>query len=343
MKMAPIYRELTKIERFKTLILHTGQHYDYDMSRVFFEDLDVPDPDFYLDVRGGTQSAQTSLIMKRSEEVLMQVLPDLVVVFGDVNSTLGVSIVAKKLKLTLAHVESGLRSFDRTMPEEINRIVTDTISDILFTTEKDANDNLIREGHTSDQIFFVGNTMIDSLIYILEKNRKRENPPIHSNYAVLTLHRPSNVDNKEKLRSIMEAVLTGTDGLEIIFPIHPRTYSNMEKFGLSALMQRIKTIPPQSYKNFIDLIKDAAIVITDSGGIQEETTFLGAKCVTVRENTERPITIKIGTNTLAGTDRGGIVNSIKQALLAKKQHAIPPLWDGKASVRIRQIIENLKL
>lgn len=339
MKLAPIYHEFKKNTSHELYLMHTGQHYDFEMSKIFFEDLDLPEPDFYLNVKRKDSIKQIADIIEETENIVLKIKPHMVFVFGDVNSTLAIAIGAKKLKVLLSHVEAGLRSFDKTMPEEINRIVVDTISDIHFATEKDAVLNLKREGHSEDSIFLVGNTMIDSLIYIMRKipnNEKRA-----KNYILLTLHRPHNVDNKENLSNILSAVNEARDGMEVIFPVHPRTRKNIEKFGLKDELKEFTVLPPVGYRDFIKLMKNAKLVITDSGGIQEETTYLGVPCITVRDNTERPITIEIGTNTLAGTDKNKILKTIQYVLKNDKKGKIPPLWDGKAAERIRKITEKL--
>ena len=338
MKLAPLYHEFKKSTSFELFVMHTGQHYDFEMSRVFFEDLDLPEPDFYLRVHEEEPIKQIAYIMQKAEDVALKVKPHLVFVFGDVNSTMAVAIGIKKLKIMLAHVEAGLRSFDRDMPEEINRIIVDTVSDIHFVTEKDAVLNLKREGHLDNTIFFVGNTMIDALLYI---NKKIPQDEKKEDYVLLTLHRPQNVDNRERLMNILSAVEEATGGIKIIFPIHPRTRKNIERFGVWDMLRAFHIIPPQGYREFIRLMKSAKMVITDSGGIQEETTFLGIPCVTVRDNTERPITVEIGTNTLAGTDRDKIINTIRFVLEHPKEGRVPPLWDGKAAERIRRITEGL--
>ena len=363
MKIAPLMREMSRYQkRFDQLLLHTGQHYDYEMSKSFFNDLKLTEPDIYLGIGSGTHAEQTGKIMIKFERVCFQEKPDLVVVAGDVNSTIACALVAAKLCITIAHIEAGLRSFDRTMPEEINRILTDQISDYLFTTCEDANQNLIKEGIAENKIFFVGNAMIDTLLIhieiakksvILEKLRLRKNNNIKK-YALVTLHRPSNVDNPRILKGILNALNELAREIPIIFPAHPRTIKQVKKFrlqeminyednflsnGLNKTDRNILTFPPLGYLDFISLISNATIVLTDSGGIQEETTILGIPCLTLRASTERPITVKEGTNILVGNDPDKIMhtalNVLKNGRIRKK---IPKFWDGKASERIMKIL-----
>ncbi len=338
MKLAPLYREFKKHTSFELYVMHTGQHYDFEMSKVFFEDLDLPDPDFYLGINKSSSIHQIAEIMKKTEEVAMNLRPDMTFVFGDVNSTMAISVAVKKIKIKLAHVEAGLRSFDRSMPEETNRIIVDTISDIHFVTEKSGIENLKREGHAENSIFLVGNTMIDSLVYVLKKIH-----PVNDTepYILLTLHRPHNVDIKENLLNILSAIKEARGNLRVIFPAHPRTKKNIEKFGLSDFLNDFEIIPPMGYRAFVKLMKNAKLVITDSGGIQEETTYLGIPCITVRDNTERPITVEMGTNTLAGTSKDSIIRTIQKVLKYGKKGKIPPLWDGKTAMRIRKITEEI--
>src|SRR5690554_6184635 len=343
MKIAPIIRELQRGSYpLEYKLVHTGQHYDKEMSDVFFEELEIPPPDYHLDVGSGSHAEQTAKVMVRFEEICMKDRPDLVMVVGDVNSTLACSIVAKKLGIKVAHVEAGLRSRDMTMPEEVNRIVTDAISDYFFVTEKSGIDNLLAEGKPNGAIFFVGHVMIDNLFHQVEKlQRLPENSfetadfkRRHPSYGVVTLHRPSNVDDPETLAGIIEALAEVSAELPLIFPIHPRTQANIGKFGLE-IPESIVTTKPLSYMEFLNLFKDARLVLTDSGGIQEETTALGIPCITLRENTERPITVEEGTNILVGSDPVRIVAEARKALkgLAATGRK-PELWDGKASARI---------
>lgn len=364
MKMAPIHKEFEKQsavggqQAVEHLICHTGQHYDEKMSKVFFNDLELPKPDFYLGAGSGSHAEQTAKIMIEFEKVLLQVKPDIVMVYGDVNSTVACSLVAAKMGVKIAHVESGLRSFDRTMPEEINRIVTDHLSDYLFVTEKSGVENLKHEGIPEEKIFFVGNTMIDSLIHYLPKAEKSEILKTYNllvpakseltdeagqptNYILVTLHRPSNVDNEENVKEIINLLNKLAEKRKIIFPMHPRTKAVIEKLNLILNINIVLT-DPIGYIDFLALMKNAELVITDSGGIQEETTFLGVQCITVRDNTERPITVEIGTNQLIGTDleKVGIVASDILERTIKKGN-IPDLWDGNTAQRIKENISNL--
>jgi UDP-N-acetylglucosamine 2-epimerase (non-hydrolysing) len=346
MKIAPIYREALKYNQVQCKIVHTGQHYDYEMSEAFFEDLELPKPDFFLSAGSGTHAVQTAKIMVTFEELCQNEMPDLVIVVGDVNSTLACSVVAKKLLIEVAHVEAGLRSFDMTMPEEINRMVTDSISDYFFVTEESGAANLIKEGKSKDRIHFVGNVMIDNLFYqagkldgdVLRRFPTSEIKEKLEDYAFLTLHRPSNVDTKLGFREIAEALNAIADKMPILFPVHPRTKKMIDEFNLS-LSNNISLFSPLSFKESLFLWKTARVVLTDSGGLQEETTALGVPCVTIRENTERPITIKMGTNILAGIKKESILNAFEKAVARPKdQFKVPPKWDGKAAERIWKIL-----
>lgn len=364
MKVAPVYHALNKNSNFISRIVHTGQHYDLNMSRTFFKDLNLPTPYINLGVGSGTHAEQTSEVMIAYEKLLMKEQPDLVIVVGDVNSTLACSLAAVKLCIPLAHIESGLRSFDRTMPEEINRILTDQISDFLFTTCEDANQNLKAEGISEDKIFFVGNVMIDSLqnhinraknSNILERLGLRKENTVKK-FALVTLHRPSNVDDRETLKGILNALNEISNKIEVIFAAHPRTLKQIEKYGLFRLIdyhedvafsgseirsQKTKVFPPFSYLDFLNLMSNSTITLTDSGGIQEETTILGIPCLTIRGNTERPITIKEGTNRLVGNDLHKIKEAVFNLLDNYNPKKIrPKLWDGKAATRISTIIYN---
>jgi UDP-N-acetylglucosamine 2-epimerase (non-hydrolysing) len=340
MKVAPIIRAMQRhAHPFESVLVHTGQHYDARMSDSFFRDLDMPTPDHNLEVGSGSHAAQTAAVMTRIEPVLQAAAPDLVLVVGDVNSTLAATITAKKLNLRVAHVEAGLRSGDRTMPEEINRLCTDAISDDLFTTDRMADANLIREGVSADRIHFVGNVMIDSLMAALPAARKIGSAERMSlpavGYAVLTLHRPANVDDPAKLAEIMDAILDATGDLPIVFPAHPRTAEKLTALPRVQAAARLKIIEPLGYLEFLSLLTTARIVLTDSGGLQEETTVLGVPCVTLRENTERPITLEHGANRLAGVSRDGIMAAIGAALAMPAQaFPAPEHWDGKAAERI---------
>ena len=343
MKIAPIVREMRRrADEFQPLIVHTGQHYDEAMSDSFFHDLGIPAPDFHLEVGSHSHTVQTARIMMAFEPVVLQEKPDWVLVVGDVNSTIACALVCSKLGVKVAHVEAGLRSRDRTMPEEINRILTDAISDLLLTTSEDADENLRQEGVAAEKIKFVGNVMIDSLFYNLEKSRdskvRRNLGLCDKDYAVLTLHRPSNVDEREVFSGLLDALIEISEKIPIIFPVHPRTRGNIEKFGFGERVKNsnIQLIEPLGYLDFMNLYSAARLVLTDSGGLQEETTALGIPCLTLRENTERPITIELGTNQLVGTNPA----KIKQAAFEivenseQRQTKIPPLWDGHAAERI---------
>jgi UDP-N-acetylglucosamine 2-epimerase (non-hydrolysing) len=349
MKIAPIVRELQKHRTtFDFRIVHTGQHYDREMSDVFFEELEIPNPDHYLDVGSGSHAEQTAKIMVRFEKVCEEEKPDLVLVVGDVNSTLACSIVAKKLHVPVAHVEAGLRSGDLRMPEEINRLVTDSISDYFFVTEKSGLDHLRAEGKPESAIFFVGHVMIDNLFHQIEKLDRMDRSGLLSEalkrqypeYGVMTLHRPSNVDNRENLENIVRALGVIAAKLPLIFPIHPRTQANLDQFGLT-LPDGIVTTRPLPYMDFLNLFKDARIALTDSGGLQEETTALGIPCLTLRENTERPITAEEGTNIVVGADPARIVAEAEKILQGQgKAGKRPDLWDGHAAERIVQILST---
>ena len=347
MKIAPIHFEFLKYnDSIQHLICHTGQHYDEKMSKIFFQDLNISEPDFYLGVGSGSHAVQTAAIMTEFEKIVIAEKPDLVIVVGDVNSTIACSLVAKKMNIPVAHVEAGLRSFDRTMPEEINRILTDSIADFLFVTEQSGIDNLKKEGVDENKIFLTGNVMIDSLVQNLPKI---DSSPILASlglekgeYILCTLHRPANVDNKESLEKILTALNSFAQKKKIIFPVHPRTRANMKQFGIGKdLSSNLLITDPIGYIDFLCLIKNAILIITDSGGIQEETTFLGVPCLTLRDNTERPVTITTGTNYLIGTDVSKLDSIITEILNGKmKKASIPPFWDGKAAERICSILVN---
>lgn len=344
-KIAPIHKSFQKYSsEIEHLICHTGQHFDEKMSKVFFDELQMPKPDFHLGISGGSHAVQTAKIMVEFEQVLLKEKPDLVIVPGDVNSTIAASLVAVKLHIPVAHVESGLRSFDRKMPEEVNRVLTDEISDYLFVTEKSGLENLNNEGIDSSKVFFTGNVMIDSLVNFLphiNSSKILKTLGLESkNYVLATFHRPSNVDDKENLSQLIDAVNEISKERKIVFPIHPRTTNNMKRFGLDGKLNgNIITLPPIGYIDFLALTKNAELVVTDSGGIQEETTFLGVQCITVRDNTERPITSEIGTNHMIGTNFVKVIDASILILSGqKKEGKIPDLWDGKASERIVEII-----
>ena len=366
MKIAPIFVSFEKqnqknnspfIDQF---IVHTGQHYGKEMSESFFSDLGIPDPHFNLNVGSGSHAFQTANIMLSFEGVLNELSPNLVIVVGDVNSTVACAITAKKLGIRVAHVESGLRSFDRSMPEEINRILTDSISDLLFTTEQSANINLHNEGISSENIFFVGNTMIDSLVLQLENAAQintLENINLtgsgsdHFKYGLLTMHRPANVDCPTVLAGFLESFISLSDDTPILFPAHPRTIKQIKENKLESIFSSTEEvllnkkgmvlIDPLGYYDMLNLMRSADYVITDSGGIQEETTYLGIPCFTIRENTERPVTTDHGTNILVGQNHKLLSDEVSKITTRKqKKGTIPPLWDGKASERIVDTLTN---
>lgn len=349
MKVAPIVEAMKRREReFTPLVVHTGQHYDATMSDAFFSDLDLPEPDVYLGVGSGSHAAQTAAVMKQFEPVVLQQKPDWVLVVGDVNSTLACALVCVKLGVKVAHVEAGLRSRDRTMPEEINRLLTDQVADMLFTPSADANENLLAEGISAERIRLVGNVMIDSLYKNLERSRQsriRQTLEVDDqNYAVLTLHRPSNVDDAHTFGRILGALEKISETLPIVFPVHPRTRKTITELGFGERVEKIeglRLVDPLGYIDFLNLYSGAQLVLTDSGGIQEETSVLGIPCITLRENTERPITVTMGTNTIAGTDTNKVIDAAFAALKRTTRPTINiPLWDGHAADRILDALES---
>jgi len=346
MKIAPILDEVRAFPVIHPVLVHTGQHYDRELSDVFFEELGISAPDIHMGVGSGSHAKQTARVMMEFEKVLLTERPALVVVVGDVNSTLACSLTSAKLHVPVAHVEAGLRSFDRSMPEEINRMVTDTLSSLLFTTCEDANVNLRNEGVTPERIHFVGNVMIDSLKNHIEIARQSDVLSRLSlgerNYAVLTLHRPSNVDSEEALSRIVDAVCEIQKELPVVFPVHPRTRKGLgaERFKKQLGQARnFILLDPLGYLDFLRLLLSARLILTDSGGIQEESTVLGIPCLTLRENTERPVTVSHGTNTVVGTDPERIVRETREIIAGRgKEGRVPPLWDGKASSRIAAVL-----
>nr|WP_305089238.1 UDP-N-acetylglucosamine 2-epimerase (non-hydrolyzing) [Massilia sp. YIM B04103] len=346
MKIAPIVRALQGHATLRFKIIHTGQHYDREMNEVFFEELGIPQPDLFMGAGGGSHAQQTAKIMLAFEELCLQSRPDAVLVVGDVNSTLACSIVAKKLNIPVAHVEAGLRSGDMTMPEEINRLVTDSISDWFFATEPSAVQHLTREGKPAAAIHYVGHVMVDNVLYQAGQLARTDTAAFdtaafkarHARYGVVTLHRPSNVDDAATMARLAGALRSIAADLPLIFPVHPRTRANLEKFGID-LGPQIELVGPQAYMPFLNLWKDAVVVLTDSGGLQEETTALGVPCLTLRENTERPVTVEEGSNVLVGTDPDAIVAAARQVLRGEgKQGVRPQLWDGRAAERIVAVL-----
>jgi UDP-N-acetylglucosamine 2-epimerase (non-hydrolysing) len=344
MKVAPLARAFAAHRDVRHLIVHTGQHYDEAMSDVFFHDLEIPRPDIFLGVGSGTHAEQTAKVMTAFEAVAAEHRPDAVIVVGDVNSTLACSIVCAKMSIPVAHVEAGLRSFDRTMPEEINRLVTDAVADWLFVSEPSGMENLKREGAGEEKVFFVGNVMIDTLVH--SRARAHGSAILDTlgvqagGFVLVTLHRPSNVDARESLERLITLLTRIAARSPIVFPMHPRTMKMIESFGLKdTLPAGCRTIAPQGYIDFMALLEQAACVVTDSGGIQEETTYLGIPCITLRANTERPVTISQGTNRLLGDDYDGAVAAVDLALSgAWPKGSIPDLWDGHAAERIAAIV-----
>jgi UDP-N-acetylglucosamine 2-epimerase (non-hydrolysing) len=340
MKAAPVMRALRVQVKVKQTLVHTGQHYDTSMSDVFFSQLEIPAPDVNLGVGSGSHAQQTADIMSRFEPVVQETRPDVVLVYGDVNSTVAAALVCSKLLIPVGHVEAGLRSFDRTMPEEINRLLTDQIADLLFTPSEDGDANLQREGISRDKIHRVGNVMIDSLVRLLPIAAQCRLDGLPDRYALVTLHRPSNVDDQDVLRRILGSLLEVNEQLGIVFPVHPRTRQRIAEFGIN--VAHLHLLDPQPYIEFLALQRRAAVVITDSGGIQEETTYLGVPCLTLRNSTERPVTVTLGTNILVGQDGMKLRAELSKILAGKRKlGAVPPLWDGHASERIAEIMLKL--
>lgn len=346
MKIAPIVRALRADGRLDWKIVHTGQHYDRDMNDVFFEELGIPAPDVRLGCGGGSHAEQTGKIMLAYEQLIAAEKPQACLVVGDVNSTLACSIVAKKANVPVVHVEAGLRSGDMTMPEEVNRLVTDAITDWFFVTEPSGHAHLAREGKDMRVVWDVGHVMVDNVLYQAEKLATQDTSALesdafkrqHPRYAVVTLHRPSNVDSAEALERVAEVLRRVGQELPLVFPVHPRTRANIEKFGID-LGSNVTLMGPQPYMSFLHLWKDAVVVLTDSGGLQEETTALGVPCVTIRENTERPITVDEGSNVLAGTDPANVIRHALQAISGNgKKGRRPALWDGKSAERIVEVL-----
>lgn len=339
MKAAPVMRALASRGARQTLV-HTGQHYDRNMSDVFFTQLAIPEPDWNLAVGSGSHTRQTAEVMTAFEPVLLETKPDMVLVYGDVNSTVAAALVCAKLLVLVGHVEAGLRSFDRTMPEEINRIVTDRLANLLFTPSEDADINLRNEGVAPETIHRVGNVMIDSLLQLLPSAMQIPRNGLPERYALVTLHRPANVDDGENLKSILDSLLEVNERMPVVFPVHPRTRQRIADFSIR--VENLRLLEPLPYIEFLALQRGAGVVITDSGGIQEETTYLGVPCLTLRSNTERPVTVTMGTNVLVGQDRKKLRSELTRICDGESRTgAIPPLWDGHAGERIAEILMKL--
>jgi UDP-N-acetylglucosamine 2-epimerase (non-hydrolysing) len=345
MKIAPLMAALRVVDGFRQVLVNTGQHYDDMMARAFVRDLELPAPDYDLGVGSASHAVQTARVMVEFEKVCLAERPDLVVVVGDVNSTLAASLVSAKLLIPVAHVEAGLRSHDRTMPEEINRIVTDRLADVLLTPSADANENLLAEGVPEGKIHLVGNIMIDSLfkhLPLATLERVRGRIPVEDGcYGVLTLHRPSNVDDRDVLQRILAAVATIGERMPVVFPVHPRTRERLREFGFQALPPQLLMTEPLGYIDFLSLTSHARLILTDSGGLQEESTALGIPCLTLRENTERPVTVTQGTNQVVGTGTEAILAGFRRALAAAGPAARPDLWDGRTAGRIARVLSGL--
>jgi UDP-N-acetylglucosamine 2-epimerase (non-hydrolysing) len=348
-KIAPLIPAIKKEHPgCEQILIHTGQHYDYNMSRVFFDELELPDPDEHLNIGTGTHAEQTARVMLAFEPVLLKYRPDWVVVVGDVNSTLGCALVCVKLGIRVAHVEAGLRSFDRTMPEEINRLLTDQIADLLFTPSRDADLNLLNEGIPAERISFVGNIMIDTLVKLLPKSGLRsihQDLGLHEGaYILVTLHRPFNVDDASTLGEILAAIQTASQIYPVVFPVHPRTRKNITLLEGIRIDPRVHLLDPLGYLDFLALTSSARLVLTDSGGIQEETTYLGIPCLTIRPNTERPVTITQGTNRLVPSTKDGILQAINLVINDfRAPIERPDLWDGKTAARIAAVLLSRSL
>lgn len=341
MKAAPVLRAVGNVGGFKQTLVHTGQHYDANMSDVFFSQLEMRAPDVNLGVGSGSHARQTADIMVRFEPIVLERRPNVVLVYGDVNSTIAAALVCAKLGVRVGHVEAGLRSFDWTMPEEINRVVTDRLADLLFTPSEDADANLEREGVPREKIHRVGNVMIDSLVKLLPAASNLPTNGFPERYALVTLHRPSNVDESESLKDILQSLIEISESLDVIFPVHPRTRQRIAAFGLNG--ERVHLSDPLPYIEFLALQSRAAVVITDSGGIQEETTYLGVPCLTLRNKTERPVTVSLGTNVIVGQDKEKLRVELSKVVDGNaKKGAIPPLWDGHAGERIATTLASVE-
>jgi len=349
MKIAPLVKEIEKYPKIDYILVHTGQHYDKYLSKIFFDELEIPEPSINLGVGSGSREFQIKEVAKRFKSVLSKEKPDLVIVVGDINSTIACALAAKELGIKVAHVEAGLRSFDNTMPEEKNRIKTDAVSDYLFITEESALENLRKERIETNKIFFVGNVMIDTLVKNLEKAKISEMTKALNltkrKFVVATIHRPSNVDKKQDLLRIIDILEYLQSRIKVVFPLHPRTKKSIEKFGLNAKiksMRNLTTTGPLGYVDFLNLVLNSKCVVTDSGGIQEETTYLKIPCITMRFNTERPITVKEGSNVLVGNDKDRVISEFNKIMNnVYKKCKVPPYWDGKASERILDVLRGL--
>jgi UDP-N-acetylglucosamine 2-epimerase (non-hydrolysing) len=341
MKAAPVMAALSSSRAVTQQLAHTGQHYDQNMSGIFFQQLGLPTPDYNLEVGSGSHAQQTAEIMLRFEKLLLAETPDLLLVYGDVNSTIAAALVASKMGVRVGHVEAGLRSWDRSMPEEINRVLTDQISDLFFTTSKEADANLVREGISPMKVFCVGNVMIDTLVRLLPKSQEPKIAGRQDRFLLVTLHRPSNVDAPDMLSRLWNVLSRIGKDIQVIFPVHPRTRQRLKDCRLAALDSHVVLTDPLGYLEFLWLQQHAIGVVTDSGGIQEETTYLQIPCITMRQNTERPITVELGTNILVGQDTDRLENEIARILNGQaKKGSMPPLWDGCAGQRIANIISG---
>ncbi len=344
MKIAPLMDALRSVDGLRQILVNTGQHYDEAMAKGFIRELSLPMPDRDLEVGSASHAVQTGNVMIRFEQVCLEERPDLVVVVGDVNSTMAATLVATKLHIPVAHVEAGLRSFDRTMPEEINRIVTDRLADLLLTPSPDGNDNLLREGVPAERIHLVGNIMIDTLyrhLPLATLDRVADRVTVRDGeYAVLTLHRPSNVDVRDTFHGILSAVATIAAEMPVVFPVHPRTQARVKEFGFDDFLKNVQVTGPLGYIDFLSLTSHARLILTDSGGLQEESTALGIPCLTLRENTERPITVTHGTNTIVGTKTANIVAGYRAAMRGEVSKQRPDLWDGQTARRVSAILQR---
>lgn len=346
MKAAPLLAEMARYpDRFRQILVHTGQHYDYNMSRRFLDDLEMPEPDECLNVGSDSHAQQTARIMLAFEPLIAKYVPDLVMLVGDVNSTLACALVCAKLGVSIAHVEAGLRSGDRTMPEEINRIVTDQLADFLFTPSRDANENLLREGLAPSKIHFVGNVMIDTLARLLPRALQRCTLTSlglkPKSYILVTLHRPSNVDHAGTLKEILAALAEVSISWPVIFPVHPRTRRSIAGMDLPDWDSKVRLLDPLGYLDFLALMNSTSIVLTDSGGVQEETTYLGVPCLTVRPNTERPVTLQVGTNRLVASNRDAIVSAVREVMSRQTENGRKPeYWDGSSASRIVDVLAH---